>query len=272
MTPRPRAAGPTPARAAADEDRRRQLPLDLPHRPAMGAQDLLVAAPNAEAVAWLDRWPDWGAPALVLWGPPGCGKSHLVQMWRARSGAARVPAADLATADIGALATPGAAVAIDDAARLAGDPAAERALLHLFNALAEAGGTLLLTARAAPARWGLGLPDLDSRLRAAPAVAIGDPDDALLSAVLVKQMSDRQLEVGAEVVAYLVPRMERSFAAARRLVARIDRLSLAERRPVTRVLAGRALDGEAAAGEADSAAGGADAAPPSDTDPKTERT
>lgn len=222
----------------------RQLPLDLPLRPATGVEDFLVAEPNAEAVAWIDRWPGWTGPTLVLWGPPGCGKSHLVQVWRARSGAARIDGGDLSGLDVGAAVERGSAIAVDDADRAAGDPTAERTLFHLHNALAQAGGTLLLTAAGPPARWPIGLPDLDSRLRAAPAVAISDPDDRLLAAVLVKQLSDRQLEVGADLVDYLVPRMERSFAAARALVARLDRLSLAERRRITRPLAARALSEE----------------------------
>src|SRR3546814_11282244 len=97
----------------------------------------------------------------------------------------------------------------------------------------EAGGHLLLTGRTPPARWKIGLPDLASRLRAAPTVAVDGPDDALLSAVLVKLFADRQLRVGTDVVAFVVPRMERSFAAARRLVAALDAASLASRRPVT---------------------------------------
>lgn len=223
----------------------RQLTFDLPLRPATGVEDFLVAPSNAEAVAWLDRWPEWPGPALVLWGPTGCGKSHLVQVWRGRSGAALVAGDGLVDLDVGACVDANPAVAVDDADRVAGDPAAERALLHLHNAVAQAGGSLLLTAAAPPARWTTGLADLDSRLRAAPAAAIADPDDRLLAAVLVKQLADRQLEVGADLVDYLVARMERSFAAARALVARLDRLSLAERRRITRPLAARALAGEA---------------------------
>jgi chromosomal replication initiation ATPase DnaA len=77
------------------------------------------------------------------------------------------------------------------------------------------------------------LPDLASRLAAMPAVAIAPPDDALLAAVLVKLFADRQLAIGADVVDYLVGRMERSFAAASAMVERLDRAALAERRAVT---------------------------------------
>src|SRR3546814_4523758 len=69
----------------------------------MEAEDFLVADSNAEAVGWLDRWPDWPAPALVIHGPAGCGKTHLTQVWRARSRAVPLAAEELAGADLGAV-------------------------------------------------------------------------------------------------------------------------------------------------------------------------
>ena len=130
-----------------------------------------------------------------------------------------------------------------------GGPIAERALLHLYNRIAERGGHLLLTAAGPPAHWLLTLPDLVSRLRLAPAAALGMPDDALLSALMVKLFADRQVAVAPEVPAYLVPRVERTFAAVASLVERLDRAALAEGRPVTVPLARAVLaaDGERAA-------------------------
>ncbi|MEQ8967071.1 MAG: DNA replication protein [Azospirillaceae bacterium] len=232
----------------------RQIPLELPQRTAMGLEDFLVAEANAAAVAWIDRWPDWPGPALTLYGPPGSGKSHLVQLWRARSGAAVLDGASLAAeaAAGGPGPEPRTAVAVDDAEAAAGDPAAERVLLHLHNRLAQAGGHLLVASRRPPARWPIALPDLASRLRAAPAPRLSEPDDALLAAVLVKQFGDRQLAVDGATIDLLTRRIERSFAAARAVVARIDRECLARRRrTVTRSLAARVLDAEGAAAPAE---------------------
>lgn len=211
-----------------------QLPFDLPVRAAQQREDFLVAPANALAVSWIDRWPDWPGPFLAMHGPEGCGKSHLAQVWAARSGARVLAGADLREAHIPELAA-GRHVAIDDA-DLADDA---RALLHLYNLIAEHRGTLLLTARGAPSTWAAALPDLRSRLGAMQSVPIAPPDDALLAAVLVKLFRERQLTVGAEVIDYLVARLERSFAAARTSVATIDRLSLAQGRGITvRFLAG----------------------------------
>lgn len=222
-----------------------QLPLDLPQRPALGRGDFLVAPSNAEAMAWIDRWPDWPAPALALVGPPGSGKSHLAAVWQDVSGAPAVPAGTLGEAPADRMLGDHTALLVE-AADTDMPPAGEEELLHLYNLLAERGGHLLLTARQAPKRWPVRLPDLASRLATAPVAELGPPDDALLEAVLVKLCSDRQLGVNEEVVAYLLKRIPRSFAAARLLVEAMHRRALAARqRGVTVPVARDVLAAEA---------------------------
>ena len=215
-----------------------QFIFDFPHRPAFGADDFLVAPSNEAAVAWLDRWPDWPSPAAVLHGPSGCGKTHLAHVWQARSGAVLHAAASLVPEEVPGLAA-NAALVLDDAER-----AAERPLLHLVNLVAERGGHLLLTAAAPPSRWTTALPDLRSRLVAMPEVGMLAPDDALIGAVLLKLFADRQLDVGEDVVIFLLRHMERSFAAARHIVAALDRAALAAQRRITVPLARQVLAAE----------------------------
>ncbi|MEM7442316.1 MAG: hypothetical protein AAF414_03180 [Pseudomonadota bacterium] len=214
-----------------------QLPLDLGFRPALNADDFLVAECNEMAVVWIDRWPDWPGPGLIVHGPSGSGKTHLIQVWAARSGADILSMAQLAAG----ASFQNRAVAIDDANAVSGDQALEQRLFHLYNDIASQGGKLLLTAPGPAAGWSVGLPDLASRLRSANSAEILEPDDTVLSAVLVKQFADRQLMPSAAVVRYLVARMERSFAAARTMVDRLDRASLSARRPITVALVRQVL-------------------------------
>lgn len=221
---------------------REQFTLPLPPWPeATGAADFFTSAANAAARAAVAAWADWPRGKLVLIGPEGAGKTHLARIWATETQAAWITGTGLAGADLPALAAAGR-VAVDDAQAVAGTPEAERALFHLHNLLAAAGGHLLLTAREAPGRWPIGLPDLASRLQAAGVARLELPDDALMAAVLVKLFDDRHLHVAPAVVAYLLPRIHRSLAEARRLVEAIDRASLAERREITRALAAEVLD------------------------------
>ena len=133
-------------------------------------------------------------------------------------------------------------LAVEDADRAAGNSDVEAALFHLHNLALAQGTPLLMTAQTPPARWGLDLPDLKSRMQGTALVSLSGPDDALLTAVLVKLFNDRQIALDANVLPYLVTRMDRSFAAAGQLVDALDQAALAQKRPITKALAGPVLD------------------------------
>jgi chromosomal replication initiation ATPase DnaA len=217
-----------------------QLTLDLAlPPPTYSREDFVVADGNREALAWLDRWPDWPAPALALSGPAGSGKTHLGRIWAVRAGATVIEGVDLdgkSVPDLTAMSAASPAIMIDHA-----DRAPERALFHLYNLMRERRGHLLLVSEAPPAHWRIALPDLASRLRAAPAVGVAPPDDELLGSIILKQLADRQLHAGPGVVHYLVSHMERSADAARRVVAALDKGAAVERREIDRRLAADVL-------------------------------
>jgi chromosomal replication initiation ATPase DnaA len=209
-----------------------QLVLDLPHRAASGREDFLVSSANDVAVALIDAWPQWLNRAVVLTGPAGAGKSHLVEVWRARAGAMIVSGHELSepVLEAGVLA---GAIAVEDIDRGLGD---EQVLFHLLNLARETRLSLVVTSGIAPGELEISLPDLRSRLRALSHAKIEAPDDALIGALLVKLFADRQLAVAPAIVQFLITRMERSADCARRLVAGIDRLALERRRRITREL------------------------------------
>ena len=207
----------------------RQLPLDLGYRPALDRDDFLVFSSNADAVAWIDRWPAWPSLTLAVFGPPGCGKTHLAKVFAARSGAIAICATELTAAVLERLLGGQSPIVIEDCDHIPD----ERTFLHLFNVLRETGRGILLTGQSAPARWPVKLPDLSSRLRSVTAVGISPPSDEMFIAVLLKLFADRQLKVDADVVTFLVRRIDRSFEAARRIVAAADTAAMAEGKAVT---------------------------------------
>ncbi|SEQ25252.1 dnaA protein [Thalassovita taeanensis] len=217
----------------------RQLSFDLPVRAALGREDFFVSPANAMSVVLIESWANWAGNKLALIGPRGAGKTHLAHVWAATSGARIMPACDLEGADIPALAQ--GPIAIEDVPGIARNRAAEEALFHLHNLVLAEGHSLLLTADRPAMLWGLGLPDLSSRMQGTQAVTLDQPDDRLLAAVVMKLFADRQLSPSPETITYLVTRMDRSFAAAHDLVAALDRESLAQKRPVTRALAAEVM-------------------------------
>lgn len=216
----------------------RQLPLDLPVEPRLGAEDFLVGPANAQAFAMIESWPAWPDGLLRVIGPAGSGKTHLAAIWARRAGGRIVPAGAVAAGNVEELARASALV-VEDADQT---PLDEHAMFHLLNVVRRTGASMLITARGAPEAWGLATPDLLSRLRLSPSVAIEPPDDVLLRAVLVKLFLDRQLVVDANVIEALGRRMERSLAAARELVEVLDREALSVGRRITRTFALEVLD------------------------------
>jgi chromosomal replication initiation ATPase DnaA len=211
-----------------------QLAFALDHAESLAREDFLAGPSNAAALALIERWPDWPSRTILLRGPEGSGKSHLAAIWARGAGARMLSPPALGGADVPiALAT--GALVLENLAEGRFD---EAALFHLLNLAREERAYVLITARSAPATWRMGVPDLVSRLRALPVVALEPPDDALLRAVMVKLFADRQLAVDESLIGFLATRIERSFAAARAAVARLDREALRLQRPVTRALAG----------------------------------
>ena len=215
-----------------------QLLLGFEHEVASGLEDFMPAPCNRDGAGL--------ARALARLAGGGAGAARAPGLRQEPSGpdlggaGRRAPARSHGAAVLGRGRDPPAAAVLDPAEPIAD----ELALLQLYNRMREQGGHLLLTARQPVAAWPLALPDLASRLRALPAVAIGAPDDALLAALLVKLFDDRQLTVSEGVIGYLIRHMERSFAAARAVVEALDRRSLRKRRPVTVALARAVLEPE----------------------------
>jgi len=190
-----------------------------------GAGETIVGGPSLAGVfAALQASDTWPYRTAILSGPPRSGKSLLAR-WFVDSGSGE---------------------ALDDA-----DRADETDLFHRWNRAQAGQHPLLLVAQEPLAiagqnsGWRITLPDLASRLGAALPLVIGAPDDALMRALIGEHARRRALALGEPLLDWLVPRLERSHAAAEAIVESLDRLSLERKVPVTLALAREALTGGA---------------------------
>ena len=220
----------------------RQLAFPFGSRPSLKREDFIVAPCNEQALRFIEQWPDWPVRAAAVFGPPDSGKTHLARIFCDRSGAELLSAAELLTYDWSELPPEGAiAVELDESA-----PDIERDE-RLFALFERPAGALLLTGRIQPAKWPTVLADLQSRFEALLSFPVWAPDDTLLSALIHKQFSDRQLVVSETVVKRLLLHVERTPQAIAAFVARLDEKALAEKRPVAERLVMDLIEAESGA-------------------------
>ena len=206
--------------------------------------NFLSSLSNEKAVKLIDKWPNWDRGnenfyALIIYGPAGCGKTHLSYVWSDISKARTITAKQLIAHEF--LESKNLVFIFDDIDRYISEPAIQEAFLHLFNWTKEQGGYLLLTATKRPKEWGVSLKDLSSRLLSLETVQIKTPDDYLLRAVIIKQFFDLQITLSDDVLNYMMPRIERSFNGVRQLVKNIDKLSRIEKKKISIAMVRRVI-------------------------------
>lgn len=215
-----------------------QLPLKLVYETNFTRENFIISDTNRMAFSWVEQWPHWPSHCLILHGEKGCGKTHLAHIWQQRTGA-KYPDRELFLSNP----AEGSCYILENIERIQ----SESALLHCFNQVRDQGGYLLLTSRVAPSALPFHLPDLTSRLQSVPEAALLAPDDNLLAAILLKSFSDKQLKVTSEVTDYILPRIERSFAAVHTLVEKLDIRAMEGRRNINVKLVREILEEETAA-------------------------
>lgn len=213
-----------------------QLSFSFEHQPYLGKEDFMVASCNAEAFSYVESWPNWPFFAICLYGPEGCGKTHLAHMFADNVSVKthfpykipQVRASDVKPETL-RLFEQHPCLIVEDL----NDNINYEAMFHLYNQYRNENGFILFTSEVAPARLNIPLPDLRSRLNIIPSIEIKEPDDELLQALIVKLFTDRQIIISQEVLNYIIANMQRSYAYARKLVEEIDNISLARKRAIS---------------------------------------
>lgn len=203
----------------------KQLLLDFPRQTKFDAADFMPMRCNAMALNAIEQALTNGSGGLFIHGPEGCGKSHLLHLAAERLG---VPVHTPKTLPEDPTQLSCAVVdMVDEATR-----DEQEKLFHLYNHLMAGRGLLILAGRHGADQLE-GLPDLTSRLKTLNHVKMALPDSHQLELLLVKFAADRQLQIDAAVVRYLLRRAERSPRKLEGLMGKIDEASLTEKRAVT---------------------------------------
>jgi len=209
------------------------LPLSLP--PSLQMGDFIVSQVNEEALSWIGKWPAWPQNTLLVYGPKGCGKSHIASIWKSQAQLLAPP--EITLEELSKILTPDAHFIIDDANQIDD----EEALFHLLNAARNGSGSLLLLSVSPPQEWKIQLPDLRSRLNALMTIKIQEPDDVLLKGLIQKFFSDQQIVLSEEASNYLFHQLPRSYENLWESLDKINVEAMGKKRGITIPLIKEAL-------------------------------
>ena len=229
-----------------NQDIFRQLPFEFECRNDMGRDDYMVSKCNEEAFKLVDSWPNWFGSGLFIYGPKGCGKSHLSHLFADK-------VRTFGTKPVSVKIIDASAVNMRNARRLAEENVAivvenvaprnnSEALFHLFNLFNVSGKYMLWTAETSPNKMNFGLKDLQTRLNMLPRAAISEPDDFMLQMLIVKLFNDRQIIISPEIVNYIINNAPRSFEYVEAIVDETDKISLAYKSAVNYIIVRLAIE------------------------------
>lgn len=229
-----------------EDEELKQLPFDFGNKTFMGREDFMVSACNQDAFKMIDSWPNWLDHGLIIYGPAGCGKSHLAHLFADKvmqsakqpTRVSLIDARRVHLRSVKRIAAENQSIVIENLT-----PKVDmEALFHLFNLYHESDRYMLWTSEFAPSRMHFALKDLQSRLNMLPSIEIKAPDDLMMRMLVVKLFNDRQIMITPETLDYIVLNARRSFKYIRDLVEETDHISLAYQSAVNFEIVQMAMD------------------------------
>ena len=203
-----------------------QLLLKFPSRKAYSKEDFYVSSSNNEAFKLIESWPKWIKKAVNIFGPAGSGKTHLTSILKNKTSLITIES-DKLDDEIFFKFKLKEVLIIENL----NENISENILFSLYNVSLQDNKYLLITSQKPINKLNFKLPDLRSRLNSTTIIGIDLPSDELISVILSKNFSDRQIEVEKKHIDYIIKRIDRSYEKISQFISTIDKYSLKKSSP-----------------------------------------
>ena len=204
-----------------------QLLLELDYKTNFNEHDFYLSKSNSNAFNLINRWPDWEKKILNISGEKFSGKSHLANIFKLKSKAFLVRGNKIDNSIFKSLKLY-ESIIIDDFEECN----EEEILYSIFNLIDQDNKYLLINSLKPIYKIKYKLPDLASRSKNCLYAEIENPDDELLFAIILKNFSDRQINIEKKIINFIISRLDRSYRKIDEFIYKIDELSLKKKKPI----------------------------------------
>ena len=198
-----------------------QLILKFPNTKAYFKQDYYVSESNQKAYDFINIWPKWIKKIVNIFGPSGSGKTHLASILKSKT-TVLIKKSDLLDDKIFFEFKTKEVLIIENIK----ENISEKLLYSLWNTAVQDNKFLLITSKKPINQYKFKLPDLKSRISDIITIGINLPSDDLISVILAKNFSDRQIKVEKKHIDYIIKRIDRSYEKISQFVTTLDKYSL----------------------------------------------
>ena len=203
-----------------------QLILKFPSHQAYKKEDFYVSPSNQEAYDFINSWPKWIKRTVNIFGPSGSGKSHLTSILKSKTSYLQIEGKNLSD-EIFFRFKIKEALIIENL----NEKVSEKLLFSLWNTILQDNKYLLITSKKPINSFKFELRDLMSRVTSSLIIGINLPSDDLISVILAKNFSDKQIKVEKKHIDYIIKRIDRSYEKISQFILTLDKYSLKKGRP-----------------------------------------
>ena len=205
-----------------------QLILKFPSNKAYLKEDYFVSKSNQEAYNFINSWPKWVKRIANIFGPPGSGKTHIASFLKNKTSTLEIHSSKLNDKIFFEYKTKEALIIEDVTENIS-----ENLLFSLWNIALQDNKYLLTTSTKPISSYKFKLPDLISRVKSCIAIGINLPNDELISVIIAKNFSDKQIIVEKKQIDYIIKRIDRSYEKISKFISILDKYSLKKASPVS---------------------------------------